>query len=338
MQPDSVKILRSHSLPLKLKPVHLGQLALLETLKRPAYHYFGGEFITVLEASSGVDLNFLKEYAKKYNTTQIFISAEDYELVHEKLNTQLVQLSRAQSTSDPLKNSMNQAHLLSLQLTNLYANPFDDALLNSQYQNSKNFSNLLFNNKSIHKDLYHKYQKQKHHYIIGQPMLSSILLLSFVQHTKMFTEKEIQTLFLTSYFKDIGMSFIPREKFELAYLSEFDKQLFADHSELSMKILEGRLPFNKTQLNLIANHHFLNYVIQSKIRQKDFLTDEPFISGVESTILSSIDILVAMTNGRPYRDSVSLFKTLEFLKLVIHDDYPQEFKMLVMFMKQFFSK
>ena len=77
------------------------------------------------------------------------------------------------------------------------------------------------------------------------------MLLSFLQSLNLFSHKEIENLFITSYFKDIGMSFIPREKFELAHLSDFDKELFASHAENSMLILEGRVPLSNTQLNLI---------------------------------------------------------------------------------------
>ena len=134
------------------------------------------------------------------------------------------------------------------------------------------------------------------------------------------------------------MSFIPREKFELANLSDFDKKLFADHADNSMRILEGRLPFNQSQLNLIKNHHYLNYKIQSLANKDSYFAEEEFLSGIESALMSSIDLLVAMTNDRPYRKADSPYKALELLKKVISDEYPQEFKALVLFIKNFMSK
>jgi HD-GYP domain-containing protein (c-di-GMP phosphodiesterase class II) len=223
-------------------------------------------------------------------------------------------------------------------MANLYNDPYNDELLTNQFQNSKNLGILLYNNRDIQKNIYHNLSKQKYHYTHKQPLLTSIMLLSYLQNLNLFSEAEIQTLFLTSYFKDIGMSFIPRDKFGLAVLSEFDKKLFADHAENSMKILEGRVPMNQTQLNIIKNHHYLNYKIQSMARGEDVIPDEEYLSGIESSLLASIDILVAMTTERPYRKAMTSFKALELLKKVLSDEYPQEFKTLVFFLKNFFSK
>ena len=164
------------------------------------------------------------------------------------------------------------------------------------------------------------------------------MLLSFIQSLKLFNDKEIEGLFLTSYFKDIGMSFIPREKFELANLNEFDQDLFAKHADNSMLILEGRVPLNNSQLNLIKNHHFLNFKIQNLINSQKIPEDDTYLTGVESMLVSALDILIAMTSERPYRKPMSSFKALELLKRVISDDYPQEYRALVVFLKKFLSR
>jgi HD-GYP domain-containing protein (c-di-GMP phosphodiesterase class II) len=44
-----------------------------------------------------------------------------------------------------------------------------------------------------------------------------------------------------------------------------------------------------------------------------------------------------MTNDRPYRRGQSLYQSLELIKKMMADDYPQEFKALVVFLKQFFK-
>lgn len=337
MAGQSLAIIRKHSLPLNLKPIYIGQLAIVESLADGGYSYRDGKFEIILKKREIITPEFLRNYATSISK-EVFISWPDFENIQDKINQQLVQLSRTLSVGDPLKNSSRQANLLSLQMANLYNDPFNDELLKNQFQNSKNFSTLLFNNKQIHSDLYKRYLRQKHHYTIAQPLLSSILLMSFIQHTQMFSEKEIQGLFLTSYFKDIGMSFIPREKFELAHLSPAELSLFSEHATNSMRILDGRVPFNKTQLNMIQNHHYLNFVIQSKLLGKTPNPEDELLTGIESALLSSIDILVAMTTERPYRDPISLFKALEFLKQVLQDEYPAEFKSLVIFLKQFFMK
>jgi hypothetical protein len=328
--------LNRHRLPLHLRPVFIGHLALMESLLTPAYGYVNGTFEEVLAANEGITSDFIRDYAQNISS-EIFIRNVDYEQLNEKLKEHLVKLTRSLSLGDPLKNSTRHVNLLSLQMQNLYKDPFNDELLNNQFQSTKNLSSLLFNNKNIHRQLYKNASKQNYHYTVMQPLLSSILLLSFTQHTQMFTEKEMQQLFLTSYFKDIGMSFIPREKFEQAHLSDVDKALFAEHAQNSMELLEGRVPLSKTHLFMIQNHHYLNYIIQAKARGIELDDDAMILTGVESMLLSAMDILVAMTTKRPYRDPVTAYRALEFLKRVVSDEYPQEFRTLVMYLKHFFS-
>jgi HD-GYP domain-containing protein (c-di-GMP phosphodiesterase class II) len=324
-------------LNLKLRPVFVGQLIILESLHHPAFMYEEGIFKTILEKDEGITSQFIRDYALNHSK-EIYLFNEDYRILNEKLREDLTKLTRSLSIGNVLKNANRHVNLLTMQMEHLYKDPFNDELLNNQFQNSKNLSTLLLANKDIHSQIYHSLNKQSYHYTHKQPLLSSILSLSFIQSLGLFSEKEIQELFLASYFKDIGMSFIPREKFEQAHLSDFDKELFAEHAENSMKILEGRVPLSQSNLNLIKNHHYLNYKIQSIVYKTEIPQHIEFLSGLESALVSAIDILVAMTNDRPYRQSVSYFKALELLKKVLADDYPQEFKALVVFLRNFFSK
>lgn len=326
-----------HSLPLKLKPLFVGQLSTIDALRDSAYAYIDDEFQEVLSANETITNDFIREYASN-TSKEIFVSYDDFDEINDFIKNELLKITRSLSIGDPLKNSTRHVNFLSLQMSNLYQDPFNDELLSNQFQSSKNLSSLLLKNKGLTKDLYQNLQKQGHHYTIAQPLLSSILLLGFLQSIGLFSEKEIQNMFLTSYFKDIGMSFIPREKFELAHLNDFDKKIFAEHAENSMKILHNRVPLTQNQLEIIKNHHFLNYKIQKLVMKDTQDVKNDFIHGVESTFISAIDILVAMTNNRPYRDSVSMFQALELLKKVISDEYPQEFRNLVNFLRQFFVK
>ncbi|MBG60226.1 MAG: hypothetical protein CME67_05965 [Halobacteriovoraceae bacterium] len=331
-----VNYLERHRLPLKLKPIFVGQLSIIDGLGHSAYAFKNGVFEEVLKAHEGITPDFIKQYAGE-ESSEIYIHEEDYEYLHDNLSQKLVKLTRSLSIGDPLKNATRHTHLLSLQMANLYEDPFNDELLNSQFQSGQNLSNLLIKNKHTHKHLYRNISKQGHHYTVTQPLLSSILLLSFLQSTGLFSEKETQTLFMTSYFKDIGMSFIPREKFDLAHLNDFDKKIFSDHADNSMKILNGRVPLGANQLELIKNHHYLNYKIQALANNEKY-HPQGLITGVESALLSALDILVAMTSDRPYRQGASVFKSLELLKRVLADEHPQEFKSLVHFLKHFFGK
>ena len=328
---------QKHRLNLKLKPLFVGQLLIIESLENPAFHFDGEKFHLVLEAQEGITSNFISNFAKN-RSANIFIFKEDYEDVNLKLKSQLTKLTRSLSIGDVKKNAIKHANFLSMQMDNLYKDPFNDELLTSQFQNTKNLSHLLINNKDIHKGIFKNINQSRYHYTYKQPLLSSIMLLGFIQSLKMFNEKEIENLFLTSYFKDIGMSFIPREKFELSHLSQFDRSLFANHSKNSMEILKGRVPLSTSQLNLIKNHHYLNYKIQALVSGVEYNQSAEYLTGIESALLSSLDILIAMTSQRPYRQAVSSFKALELLKKVIAEEYPQEFKALVFYLKNFPSK
>lgn len=333
----SDQFLKEHRLGLNLRPIYPGQLGMIDSLAHDAFVFSQGKFVKILSAYQGIQTDFIKSLMAIESAT-VYIHENDFKLLSERLKDKLLKLSRSLSIGDPLKNGAKHTHLLSLQMANLYNDPYNDELLHQQFQSGKNLSSLLLDNKSIHRQLYKTIGKQGHHYVIAQPLLSSILLLSFLQNLGLFSEKEIQSLFMTSYFKDIGMSFIPREKFEMAILSDFDKKIFSEHAQNSMKILSGRTPLSPQHLELIKNHHYLNYKIQSLAGQSAIGEDQHLIMGLESTLLCAVDILVAMTNERPYRKASSIFQALELLKRVLSDDHPQEFRSLVMFLKQFFGK
>jgi hypothetical protein len=333
---ESQRIINHSSIALKLKAINVTRLALVGSLKNAAFAHFDGEFIQVLRGNEIISSEYIRQHALKHGPI-IFISSEDAADIDEKLKEQLIKLTRSLSVGDPLKNGRRHGNLLTLQMSNLYDDPFNDQALATQYQSAQNFFNLMIKNKNIHKKVFEHVAGTPHHYTVSQPLLSSILLLSFLQHSKMFSKRELENLFLTSYFKDIGMSLIPREKFELADLTSDEKQLFDEHAKNSMKILESRINLNRNYLRLIENHHFLNHKIRAKIHGIEMPKDD-LLHGLDSTLLSAMDILVAMISPRPYREATSVFDGLDLLKKVLSDEYPQEFKSLVLFVRQFFKK
>ena len=334
---EGLSPLEKHRLSFQLKPIFIGQLLFVDSLEYPAFHYQEGEFKLILDAHEGITSQFVAEYAKNFSQN-IFIYHEDFELLNSKLKEELTKLTRSLSIGNIQKNALKHTNLLSMQMGNLYNDPFNDELLSNQFQNSKNLSILMLQNKEMPKLLYHHLAESKYHFTVTQPLLSSFMFLSFIQSLKIFNERELEGLFLTSYFKDLGMSFIPREKFELAHLNQFDRNLFSDHAKNSMLLLDGRVPLSKNQLSLIKNHHYLNYKIQTLVQNELVEPEEKYLTGIESTLLSATDIITAMTSSRPYRQSISSFKALELLKKVISDEYPQEFKALVYFIKNFLDK
>ena len=61
------------------------------------------------------------------------------------------------------------------------------------------------------------------------------------------------------------------------------------------------------------------------------------IFGFETMMISVMDTVAAMTTDRPFRKAESLFKSLDLIRLLIGDQYPQEFKLIVFYFKNFFK-
>lgn len=334
MTSQALEIYKYELLPFELCSIFIGQLALVSILDHPIYIYKNENFIEVLSSKKLITSEFIRNLAQNIGS-EVFIHRSDKSKIYHKLKEQIIKISRSLSFGNPLKNASKLTNLLSMQMNYLYQDPFNDEVLTSQFQSAKNLSNLLFQNRQIHKELYRNTSKQNHHYIINQPMLSSILLLSFAKQALTFNEKEVQQLFLTSYFKDIGMSFIPNDKFEKYQLTNSEQRLFSKHPINSFEILEGRVPLSRTYLKVIKYHHNLNQSIFQKLNSID--ENPVVISGLESMLVSAIDILVAMTNERPYRPAQSIYESLELIRDIMSDNYSQEFKSLVLYLKQFFS-
>jgi HD-GYP domain-containing protein (c-di-GMP phosphodiesterase class II) len=132
---------------------------------------------------------------------------------------------------------------------------------------------------------------------------------------------------------------IPGDKYDLKTLTTRDQELFSQHADFSFDLLEGRIPLSKNYLTIIKHHHFLNNKMKELLKpEKKKQKGEPeIIFGLESTLVAVFDILTAMTNNRPYRKGKSLYHSLELIKKMMADDYPQEFRALVVFLKQFYK-
>lgn len=322
---------------LKLGPIFVGELYLSRKLKNPVYIFDNGLFIKVIEAESIPTKEQIINLTKR-NFKEVYIHSEDAETIKKNLQTALLKITRSLSVGDPVENGTKDLKLLSLNLGGLYKNPHSDDLLMLQFQSSQNLSKFLLENKKYQSSLFQNLAKENFHFTLTQPILSSMLLLSFLQSIHLFSDREIENLFLTSYLKDIGLSMIPSDKYDLNTLSKRDKELFADHADFSFDLLQGRVPLSKSYLNIIKNHHFLND------KMKDIILKNPYdhsetqlIFGIETTMVSIFDMLVAMISDRPYRKGMTLFQAMEIIKKTMADEYPQEFKALVIFFRQFFK-
>ena len=316
-------------------PIYVGQLSFIDALTYPVYSYQKGQFKPVLSPREGITDQFIKQYATEVSR-EIYIHYRDYEQMRESISEGLTQLSRSLSMGDSVKKTSRHAGLLTLQLGQLYDNPYDDQLLTSQFQSSKNLGQFLLTDKEIVHPLYQNVLKQGHDFVLAQPLLSSLLLLNFLQNVSMFSGKEIQSLFLASYFKDMGMSFVPQSRRNIDELEAADHKVLDLHAEQSVKLLRGRVPLPENYLTMIENHHFMNAKI-AKLASHQEVKDGEFIYGIETTLLSAFDLLVAMTSDRPYRKADSIYRALELLKLTISKDYPKEYRSIVLFIRSFFK-
>jgi hypothetical protein len=326
-----------HKLPLKLVPILVGELYLARKLLHPVYIYRDGSFLIVIPEGSVPTKDQINNVIKNFHK-EVYVYRDDQSQIKKNLETALIKITRSLSVGDPLDNGTKDLKLLSLNLGGLYQNPYSDELLMLQFQSTQNLTKFLMENKKHQPQFYQRLAKENFHFMLSQPMLSSILLLSFLQSIHLFHDKEVENLFLTSYLKDIGVSLIPDAKYDQKILSPKDKQLFANHADFSFDLLEGRIPLSKSYLNIIKNHHFLNDRIKGLV-DKDHQShpESDMVMGIESTLVAVFDILVAMTHERPYRKEQSLYQSLEVIKRMMADDYPQEFKALVVFLKQFFK-
>lgn len=326
-----------HRLALKLRPVLVGELYLIKRLKGPVYVFKAGAFYPVINAGLSPSKDVIMTLIKN-NHKEVYLLADDLIEIRNNLEAALTKVTRSLSVGDPIENGSKDLKLLSLNLGGLYKNPHNDDLLMLQFQSSQNLSKFLLENKKHQLSLFQSLSLETFHFTLTQPMLSSLLLLYFLQSIHLFHDKEVENLFLASYLKDIGLSLIPDDKYDIKTLTTRDLDLFAGHADFSFELLDGRIPISKNYLTIIKHHHFLNDKLKTLLQKEKKKRIEPdIIFGIESTLISVFDMLVAMTTDRPYRKSIGLFQALEIIKKTMADDYPQEFRALVVFLKQFYK-
>ena len=76
-------------------------------------------------------------------------------------------------------------------------------------------------------------------------------------------------------------------------------------------------------------------MLRKRLKQEE--KQQGIIFGFETIAITVLDIIAAMITGRPYQEPTNLFDALELTKSLIVDDYPQEFKLIVNYFKQFFK-
>jgi HD-GYP domain-containing protein (c-di-GMP phosphodiesterase class II) len=327
-------ILEQNSLNFKLTPISFREIFFIAESPCDIYAQIDGLLKVVIYKKAEISNSLLKDLLQK-KLANLFVLEEDRKHLRIAQQENLTNVTRSLSIGDPLEKARLQTNLLTLNLGYLYEDPTDDYVLNLQVQSAKNLATFLYNKPQIHEALFKEFMKQGHHYIFAQPFLSTLFLLGVMKNSRLYIDKDIELFFLTSYFKDIGMSAIPVEKYNEENLSDDDKKLLASHPQLSVNILKGRVPLPPNHLKIIENHHIYSTLTnQFNLGSKD---DPTHLFGFETMMISVMDTVAAMTTDRPFRRAESLFRALDLIRLLIGEQYPQEFKLIVVYFKNFFK-
>lgn len=328
-------LLQQNALNLSLKPISLRGLLFLSYTPCDIYGVEDGIYKILLRKNSYLNTTIIKNLIEQGHT-KIFVKHEMRHSFADLLQEELRKATRSLSVGNLLDNAKKLVNLLSINMAYLYEYPTNDSALALQHQSVKNLGLFLYNRPDIHEPLYREILKQKHHFIVSQPLISSLFLIGILKNARLFSEKEVESLFITSYFKDIGMSSIPTEKYEQDNLSNDDKLLLARHAQHSVQILSGRISLGPNYLRIIENHHSFSLLTRELSLKNE--SDHQLAKGFETMIVSVCDIIAAMIAERPYRPAVAIFEALELIKVLIVDDFPHEFRLIVSYFKNFFQK
>lgn len=336
MAQNAYSLIERDHLHFKLTPISIRELLFIQDAPCEILGIENGLFKPILHKNSFINKQIIKDLIEK-GQIHLFVKLHDRPKLIEYIQNSLTQTTRTLSLGNPLEKGKLLLNLITLHLGFLYRNPTDDDLLKVQHQVVKNCAYFLISKPEIHEALFHSFVAQKHHYIYAQPIISSLFLLGFLKFSHLYSDKEIEDLFVTSYFKDIGMAIIPIEKYDLDRLNDRDKVLMNSHPQYSVELLRGRLALSPNHLTIVENHHSFSLL------KDDFSTEiigpksDQVIAGFETMIVTLMDIMGAMLAGRPYRKASNLFEALDLVKMLIGNQYQQEFRLIVSYFKVLFQ-
>lgn len=334
---NSDLLLSQNNLAHSLIQVSLRELFYFESAPCSVYAQDEGLFTVAIKDNTPINNDLIKSFLQR-NKIHFFVDSHDYQKIVERSQKLLMQQTRSLSIGDQIENGKKEMNVLSLNLRHLYNDPINDELLSQHAQGVKILAYFLMENLKNHFVFFEEYKKNKHHYILAQPMLSSLFLIGLIKHAKIYSDKESENLFMASYFKDIGMSIIPFNKFQEKDLNEHDKILMNKHAKYSVRILASRLKLNSNYFKIIEEHHVFSSLNRNRSDDDFYANKQPErIIGIETLFVAITDIIAAMISERPYRNATTLFEALDLVKILISERYPQEFKLLVSYFKIFFK-
>lgn len=333
---ESYNSIEQNHLTLQLVPISIRELLFISTAPCDIYGIKDGLFNRTLRRGVFTNKPLLRDLISK-GQIHLFVKRENRELIIDTVQKNLLQVTRSLSVGNPLEKGRAVMNLLTINMGYLYADPTNDKYLKLQHQCAKNLAYFLINRINLLEPLQKDFIKQKHHFVLAQPLIASVFLLGLMKYSQLYSDSEIENLFITSYFKDIGMSSIPAEKYDRDELSNKEKALLAGHAAHSVQILKGRLPLSPNHLNIILHHHSFSLLtndLHLDLKQKE--REGELIAGFETMLVTVMDVISAMITGRPFRPPTKLFESLDLIKILIADQYPQEFRLIVSFFKSFF--
>lgn len=328
-------LLDQAQLPLNLTAISIRELFFMNVAPCDIYGPEDEVFKIIVPKGSYVNKRVIKSLLTEGHI-HLFVKNESRKEMIVSLQNNLTQLTRSLSIGNSFEKAKSQMNLLSINMGHLYQDPINDETLQLQYLCSKSLAYFLMKNLDLLEPLYSDFIEQKHHYVLMQPLISSILVLGILKQSGHYNDQEIENLFITSYFKDIGMSIIPPEKYDQEELTEEEKKLLLKHTNYSVSILKGRLPLLPSHFNIIKNHHAFSMLNSEVNKMTPSMLNGGDIIGFETVIISVMDIIAAMITPRPYRDSTKIFESLDLVRNLISDQYPAEFRLIVSFFKNFF--
>lgn len=321
-----------NDLNFKLNPISIRDIIFIDKSPCDLYGSFKGLYRVLIAKDTLISTDKVRELILENHIT-LYLTDEGKENLIDFQRLNLIEITRSLSVGNSFEKIKRHLNLLTLHFSFLYEDPSNDDILQLQIQSAQNLCRFLIDDNSMLPELYKSYSKQGHNFLYSQPLLSSLLLLNILKTSHMFGEKEIESLFISSYFKDIGMTSIPKEKIIDSNLTQNDINMFNLHPEQSVNILSGRINLGPSYLKIIENHHpFQTGLIGKKQIEQDYSI------GTETILIAVLDIIVAMTSKRPYRNQVDLYQALGLVKQLIANEYSQEFKLLIHFFKKFFEK
>ena len=306
------------------------ELAVLDALPCDVYIYASGLFKIAFPVSSKMNP---AKVGRLPPQTFCFITQSDLPKFIDGITDCLRKVTRALSMGDPLEKGPAALNIITHHLRYVYRYPTNDELLRQHYLCLKNLIGLLSTNHTLIKQITEDYHAQGHYYVLAQPILSSLFLIGILKNIQLMNPHDVEDLFLTSYFKDIGMSCLPPQKLDQGELTRQEKDLLATHPQHSLEILNKRIGLGPAQMRIIEFHHAYSGITA------EYTTNIPDhqLLGFETMMVSMMDIIAAMITARPYRPALPIYDALHLVKYLIAEEFPSDFKLMVGYFHQFFK-